>query len=99
MVAAQRFQPEREIRFSTYAAWWVRAAMQDYILRNWSVVRVGMTAAQKTLLFNFSRLRAAIDEPYGSSLTPPARLSSTRSRCRSATSRPWRSGSPPTTNR
>ena len=73
MMAAQRFQPEREIRFSTYAAWWVRAAMQDYILRNWSVVRVGTTAAQKTLFFNFRRLRAAIDEPYGGSLTVPAR--------------------------
>ena len=73
MMAAQRFQPERETRFSTYAVWWVRAAMQDYILRNWSVVRIGTTAAQKSLFFNFRRLRAAIDESYGSLLTPPAR--------------------------
>ena len=73
MMAAQRFQPEREIRFSTYATWWVRAAMQDYILRNWSVVRTGTTAAQKTLFFNFRRLRARIDEPYDSRLPPLAR--------------------------
>ena len=73
MMAAQRFKPERETRFSTYAAWWVRAAMQDYILRNWSVVRTGTTAAQKTLFFNFRRLRARIDEPFDSRLTPAAR--------------------------
>jgi RNA polymerase sigma-32 factor len=62
MQAAERFEPEREVRFSTYAAWWVRSAMQDYILRNWSVVRTGTTAAQKALFFNFRRLRARIDD-------------------------------------
>jgi RNA polymerase sigma-32 factor len=60
MQAAERFEPEREVRFSTYASWWVRSAMQDYILRNWSVVRTGTTAAQKALFFNFRRLRARI---------------------------------------
>ena len=59
--AAARFEPERNIRFSTYAAWWIRSAMQDYILRNWSIVRTGTTAAQKSLFFNFRRLRARID--------------------------------------
>ncbi len=59
--AAARFEPEREIRFSTYASWWIRSAMQDYILRNWSIVRTGTTAAQKSLFFNFRRLRARID--------------------------------------
>ena len=57
MQAAARFEPEREVRFSTYAAWWIRSAMQDYILRNWSVVRTGTTAAQKALFFNLRRLQ------------------------------------------
>jgi len=59
--AAARFEPQREVRFSTYATWWVRAAMQDYILRNWSIVRTGTTAAQKSLFFNLRRLRARIE--------------------------------------
>src|ERR671919_653222 len=62
MQAAARFEPEREVRFSTYAAWWIRSAMQDYILRNWSVVRTGTTAAQKALFFNLRRLRAKIED-------------------------------------
>ncbi len=61
MQAANRFEPEREVRFSTYAAWWIRSAMQDYILRNWSIVRTGTTAAQKSLFFNLRRLRAKIE--------------------------------------
>lgn len=61
MQAAGRFEPDREVRFSTYAAWWIRSAMQDYILRNWSIVRTGTTAAQKSLFFNLRRLRARIE--------------------------------------
>ena len=61
MQAAARFEPERELRFSTYATWWIRSAMQDYILRNWSIVRTGTTAAQKSLFFNLRRLRAKIE--------------------------------------
>ena len=65
MQAAARFEPERDIRFSTYASWWVRSAMQDYILRNWSIVRTGTTSSQKSLFFNLRRLRARIEGRTG----------------------------------
>lgn len=62
MQAAMRFEPDREVRFSTYASWWIRSAMQDFVLRNWSIVRTGTTSAQKALFFNLRRLRARIGD-------------------------------------
>jgi RNA polymerase sigma-32 factor len=64
MQAAARFEPSREVRFSTYASWWIRSAMQEFVLRNWSIVPNGTSAAQKTLFFNLRRLRAEL-EPAG----------------------------------
>ena len=60
MEAAARFEPERDVRFSTYASWWIRAAIQDYVLRNASIVRIATTASQKSLFFNLRRLRAEV---------------------------------------
>jgi RNA polymerase sigma-32 factor len=61
MKAADKFDPDRGVRFSTYAVWWIKASVQDYVMRNWSMVRTGSTSSQKSLFFNMRRVQAQLE--------------------------------------
>jgi RNA polymerase sigma-32 factor len=70
MQAVKRFDPDRGFRLATYAMWWIRAAIQEYILHSWSLVKLGTTAAQKKLFFNLRKLKGQIKALEEGDLTP-----------------------------
>jgi RNA polymerase sigma-32 factor len=70
MQAVKRFEPDKGFRLATYAMWWIRAAIQEYVLRSWSMVKLGTTAAQKKLFFNLRKAKSHIGAIEEGDLTP-----------------------------
>ena len=70
MQGVKKFEPERGFRLATYAMWWIKASMQEFILRSWSLVKMGTTAAQKKLFFNLRRMKKNLDAYEDSDLHP-----------------------------
>ncbi len=70
MQGVKKFEPERGFRLATYAMWWIKASIQEYILRSWSLVKMGTTAAQKKLFFNLRRMKKSLDAYEDTDLHP-----------------------------
>ena len=70
MQAVKRFEPDRGFRLATYAMWWIKAAIQEYILHSWSLVKIGTTAAQKKLFFNLRRIKGEIQAMEEGDMAP-----------------------------
>ncbi len=70
MQGVKKFEPDRGFRLATYAMWWIKASMQEFILRSWSLVKIGTTAAQKKLFFNLRRMKRQLDAYEDSDLHP-----------------------------